>query len=122
MANGKLILYWIKRYFGIAAVITVFAAAVYNAADDIRLLRRIDNDYGDIMLASKNEVDRPILVNINTASVHMLQRISGIGETTADAIAQYREENGGFKTIDELAKVSGIGSKTLEKIRGQVII
>lgn len=122
MQTGKVVLYRLKHYLGIAAAIAAFAAIVYNAADDLRLLRRTDGDYSGIMLAPKNDVEKLALVNVNTATVHGLQRIEGIGSAAANAIVEYREKNGGFKSIDELEKVSGIGAKTLEKIRGRVTI
>ena len=113
--------YYLKRFVGAAAVIAVFAAAVYNSsADDIRLLRQIDNNYDGIMLAPENDLDS--IVNINTASVHHLQRLSGIGETLARAIVEYREEHGGFGSPDELVNVKGIGEKMLDKIRGQITV
>lgn len=122
MQTGKVILYRLKHYLGIAAAIAAFAGVVYNASDDLKLLRQAGGDHGDIMLAAKNDVENPALVNINTASVHMLQRIEGIGSAAANAIVEYREANGGFKSIDELVKVSGIGAKTLEKIRELITI
>lgn len=62
------------------------------------------------------------LVNINTASVSELIGLDGIGETRAKAIIEYREANGGFKSVDELTKVSGIGEKTLGKIRAKIVV
>lgn len=57
------------------------------------------------------------LVNINTANLHRFWSIDGIGETKARAIIKYREENGNFSSVDDLVNVSGIGEKTLERIR-----
>ena len=57
------------------------------------------------------------LVNINTANLHQLWNIKGIGETKARAIIDYREEHGNFASVDDLVNVSGIGEKTLERIR-----
>jgi len=55
-------------------------------------------------------------VNINTASVDEIAiAISGIGDSKAKAIVAYRKENGKFHSIEELAKVKGIGAKTVEK-------
>lgn len=122
MQTRKVVLYRLRHYLGIAAAIAILAVIVYNASDDLRLLRQMDGDYADIMLAAKNDVESPVLVNINTASVHMLQRLEGIGPTLANAIVEYREKNGDFKTADELVEVSGIGVKTLEKIRGRITI
>lgn len=56
------------------------------------------------------------LVNINTATVEELTALSGIGEVKAQAIVDYRDENGWFSSPEELTNVSGIGEKTLEKI------
>ena len=60
------------------------------------------------------------LININTAPAYMLEELDGIGEVKAAAIVQYREENGYFKSIDELVNVKGIGDKTLEKNRDRI--
>ena len=62
------------------------------------------------------------IVNINTASKEELKTLTGIGDAKADAIIKYREENGGFKSVEELTKVSGIGEKTLEKFFDKVDI
>lgn len=61
-------------------------------------------------------------VDLNHADLTQLQQISGIGPKKAADIVAYREENGGFKNVDELTAVSGIGEKTLEKIRHQVCV
>ena len=123
MIDTKKLVFYLKRLGGTAAVIAVFAAAVYNAsADELRLLRQIDNNYDGIMLAPENDVDAAAVVNINTASVHHLQRIDGIGETKARAIVEYREAHGGFKSVDELVNVSGIGEKTLDAMRGRLTV
>lgn len=57
------------------------------------------------------------LININTAGVTELQEIPGIGEKKAQAIIQFRNENGHFQSIEDLTKVKGIGAKMLEKMR-----
>ncbi|SDM83229.1 competence protein ComEA [Fictibacillus solisalsi] len=59
-------------------------------------------------------------VNINTANDQELQTITGIGPSKAKAIITFREENGGFKTVDDLLNVPGIGEKSLENMRAQV--
>ena len=63
-----------------------------------------------------------IIVNINTASIEQLTQLNGIGEVKAKAIIDYRNANGNFETVDELLYVSGIGEKTLEKIRGSITV
>ncbi|HEL2007401.1 helix-hairpin-helix domain-containing protein [Streptococcus suis] len=62
------------------------------------------------------------LVNLNTATEADLQTISGIGAKRATDIIAYRESNGGFKSVDDLNNVSGIGDKTMESIRPYVTV
>lgn len=61
-------------------------------------------------------------ININTADLKQLQQLSGVGEKKAQAILQYREQNGKFKTIADLQNVKGIGPKLLEKNKDRLSI
>ncbi|MFN6991299.1 MAG: ComEA family DNA-binding protein [Fervidobacterium sp.] len=61
-------------------------------------------------------------ININTASLEELQQLPGIGPTKAQAVVDYRIKNGGFKTIEEIKKVNGIGDKTFEKLKDLITI
>lgn len=62
------------------------------------------------------------LVNLNTATEADFQTISGIGQKRAQDIIAYREANGRFKSVDDLKNVSGIGAKTLEKLKEYVTV
>lgn len=62
------------------------------------------------------------LVNINTATAQELQVLSGVGEATADAIIQDREQNGPFSTPEDLMRVSGIGEKKFAKLRDHICV
>lgn len=55
-------------------------------------------------------------LNINTATVKQLMMLPGIGKKTAERIVEYREKNGEFKAIGDLAKVKGVGKETMEKV------
>ena len=59
-------------------------------------------------------------VNINEADAVALEQINGVGPAKAAAIVSYRDQNGPFRSVDELQNVPGIGSKSLEQIRPQV--
>ncbi|MDU7123842.1 MAG: helix-hairpin-helix domain-containing protein [Streptococcus sp.] len=61
-------------------------------------------------------------INLNTATSEQLQTISGIGAKRAEDIIAYRESHGGFQSVDDLKNVSGIGDKTLEKIRESIYV
>ncbi len=56
-------------------------------------------------------------VRLNRATESELQTVSGIGQKRAQDIIAYREANGPFRSVDDLKNVSGIGEKTLEKLR-----
>ena len=62
------------------------------------------------------------LVDINHAGLEELQRINGVGRTTAQRIIDYRNAHGQFSSIEDLINVKGIGTATLNKIRPQVVI
>lgn len=60
------------------------------------------------------------LISINTANESELKQIPGVGDVKAKAIIDYREANGGFKSIDEMKNIDGIGEKTFEKMKDKI--
>ena len=83
-------------------------------------------------LLAKDKVERPSntqsqqklsQVNINTASTSQLAAVlKGVGLKKAEAIINYRQKFGPFKSVDELTAVKGIGAKTLQKNRDKITI
>ena len=61
-------------------------------------------------------------VNINTASVNELQTIKGIGQVKAEAIVKDRQKNGKYRSIEDLARVKGIGPRTVKKIKEEITV
>lgn len=62
------------------------------------------------------------IININTADESELTKINGIGPSKAKAIISYREENGSFKSIEDIKNVSGIGEGTFLKIKDSISV
>jgi competence protein ComEA len=56
-------------------------------------------------------------INLNTATVDQLATLPGVGRKTAELIVEYRTKNGGFKKIEDLMNVKGIGEKTFLKLK-----
>ncbi len=76
-----------------------------------------DSDYHVINPGSNDQ-----RININKATAAELEKLSGIGPGKASSIIKYRNEKGRFKIIEDLLEVSGIGEKTLEKIKDEISV
>ena len=61
-------------------------------------------------------------ISLNHATKEELLTLTGIGESKANLIIEYRNQNGGFKTIEEIKNVKGIGDKMFEKIKDNITI
>lgn len=73
--------------------------------------------------AEKNVLgERQNLVNLNTADQTELETLPGVGPVTAQKIIDYREQNNGFLSIEEIQAVSGIGEKTFEELKDKITI
>ena len=69
-----------------------------------------------------SQTDAGSLVNINLATADQLQALSGVGEATARAIVEDREAHGPFSSVEDLMRVSGIGQKKFDKLKGQICV
>lgn len=61
-------------------------------------------------------------VNANTATQQELEAVKGIGPVKAKAIIDYRTKNGAFKSFADLEKVQGLGVKSLEKLKADLVV
>ena len=61
-------------------------------------------------------------LNLNTATVAQLEALPGIGKSTAERIVEYRQKSGGFKKVEELMNVKGIGEKSFLKLKPLVTV
>lgn len=61
-------------------------------------------------------------INLNTATVAQLETLPGIGTRTAERIVEHRQKNGGFKKIEELMNIKGIGEKSFLKLKPLVTV
>lgn len=69
-----------------------------------------------------NEEENNTKVNINTANKEKLETLPGIGETTAQKIIDYREQNGKFTKIEDLQNVSGIGEAKFNSLKDKITV
>ena len=82
----------------------------------------VNSELAQSPASQKKEVGKEGKVNINTATVEELKTLKGIGEKKAEAIIEYRKQNGSFKNKEELMKVRGIGKKLYESLQERVIV
>lgn len=78
---------------------------------------------GEVLSSSSYKVESSSgnkIIRINSASVDELDRLDGVGPSIAKRIIDYREENRGFKSVEELKLVPGIGDKMFEKIKDEI--
>ena len=59
-------------------------------------------------------------ISLNSATLEQLDTLQGVGPSTAQKILDWRTQNGGFASVDDLAQIPGIGPKKLEALRPQV--
>ena len=107
-----------------AGGLTEFADAdAVNLAETLSDGQHIHIPTKEIFLLPQNlSVAESDLVNINTADAERLATLKGIGAAMAQRIIDYREQNGGFKSVDELKNVRGIGEKKFAALKDKITI
>jgi competence protein ComEA len=81
-----------------------------------------DLSHIELYIPREGEDQSPQKIDINRAEPWLLEALPGIGEVLAQRIVDYRSENGPFKRIEDLLKVSGIGPATFENIKDYITI
>lgn len=66
--------------------------------------------------------ERPAPLNLNAATEAQLEALPGIGAATAARIVEYRKKNGGFKKVEDLMNVKGIGEKSFLKLKALITV
>lgn len=77
---------------------------------------------GSFVSLRETQDDGSGMVSLNNASSKELEELPGIGPSLAGRIIDYREENGGFRDVNEIKLVSGIGEKMFEKIKDKITL
>ena len=127
------VLFWLLSVIFILSCICLLLLSVLTRQPDLVYV----NDISDatiaaenIPLASEDNIVSPVvsseptdaLININTASKEELESLSGIGDAYAERIIEYREQMGGFDSIEEIMEISGIGESKFEAIKDLITI
>ena len=79
--------------------------------------QNVKTDRNNVMVMKNNSK-----ININTANISELKQITGIGESTANKIIDYRENVGKFKKIEDIKEVKGIGDAKYESLKNKITI
>jgi len=94
-----------------------------NVVGNDACIRKEDRIETRVIISDDNtHNDSNSLISINTASKEELMTLAGVGESKAIAIIKYREENGLFKSIEDIKNVTGIGDKMFEKIKDSITL
>lgn len=94
--------------------------AIKLSDQQVVYIPNINEDFPLITIPTNGQTSQ--LVNINTASIDLLDTLPGIGPTTAQSIITYRSEHGDFLSIEALLDVPGIGEGTLSEIRSLITV
>ena len=123
-------IYWMKEESIIQDIINEAGGLTGEA--DISSINRAEQlkNHQSIIIPNKNSVvisegngqNKEGKININTASESELDSLPGIGKSRAESIIKYREEKGGFKSIEEIKNINGIGDAAFEKLKEKITI
>ena len=96
------------RMMTVACALAVCCAATIHAQSD--------------RTGGKVTADVSAQLNLNTATQAQLEALPGIGASTAQRIIEYRQKSGGFKKVEDLMNVRGVGEKSFLKLKALVTV
>ncbi|MEF9940760.1 MAG: helix-hairpin-helix domain-containing protein [Lachnospiraceae bacterium] len=113
-----------KTYLNQAEVLEDGQRVYVPATEEVAIL---EQESTDLVQSAEEEKpttlkDRERKVNLNTATKEELMTLTGIGETKAESIIRYREENGRFTAIEDLKSIVGIKDGVFHKIKDMIIV
>lgn len=94
----------------------IFFSGEFKSSGNIEIYNVTNN----VNYVSEYKVENPL--NINSATAEQLEELEGIGEVISKRIIEYRNENGNFRCIEDLANVKGISESTVEKLRPYITV
>ena len=97
-------------------IFLIFFSGEFRSSSNIEIYNVSNN----VNYVSEYKVENPL--NINTATADQLKELEGIGEIISKRIIEYRNENGSFRCIEDLANVKGISESTVEKLRPYITV
>lgn len=108
---------------GILIYVSLSSPGVYREAESVVPYCATENkkiesskSNEEVTVEVKTETNVTYPLNINTATIDELVTISGLGESRASAIIEYREYLGGYTSVEQIKEISGIGENTYSKI------
>lgn len=110
-----------KEYHNLARIVEDGERIYILTKEELEQLSTKEQIEGELLKEGKVQESKP-LVNLNKASLEELMTLSGIGESKAKSIIEYRTKVGEFKNIEELMNISGIGEAMFEKVKDEITI
>lgn len=121
MTTGKLNQFWILIALLLIAVIVIGGIIVwqnYRPAQPVEITLSEETSTSD----GVSQADQPQKIDINRAEAWLLEALPGIGPSKAQAIIDYRRQNGGFSDITEITEVPSIGMSIYEDIKDLITV
>ncbi|MGN0297573.1 MAG: helix-hairpin-helix domain-containing protein [Lachnospiraceae bacterium] len=122
LAAGSRIFQAVEAAGGMTEEAAEEAVNLANLLSDGQQIQIPSKESASLTAAKEQQSASDGMVHLNSATKEQLMQISGIGESKAEAILQYREEHGSFQSIEELKNVSGIGDSLFSKIQMYVTV